>query len=116
MSSATHLGHELHETGTMDYDTRVKKAQFISNSLEIREVFNFASPAEILVAMKVYTCSFYGSNLWVLGGNMSEQVFNAWGTAGGFCLLQYWLRFMVIFFNFREKQILTVFFGQKWLS
>ena len=81
VETATHLGHELHETGTMDYDTRVKKAQFISNSLEIREVFNFASPAEILVAIKVYSCSFYGSNLWELGGNMSQQVFNAWGTA-----------------------------------
>ena len=47
VETATHLGHELHETGTMDYDTRVKKAQFISNSLEIRELFKFTSPAEI---------------------------------------------------------------------
>ena len=76
VETATHLGHELHETGTMDYDTRVKNTQFISNSLEIREVFNFASPAEILVAIKVSTCSFYGSNLWKLGGNMFEQVFD----------------------------------------
>ena len=79
VQNATHLGHELHETGTMEYDTRVKKAQFISNSLEIRELFSFASPVEILRALKVYTCTFYGSNLWELGGSMSEQVYNAWG-------------------------------------
>ena len=49
--------------------------------MEVRELFKFASPAEVLVAMKVYTCSFHGSNLWELGSNMSKQVFNAWGTA-----------------------------------
>ena len=45
---ATHIGHELHESGTMDHDTRVKRAQFISKSLEIRETFSFASPVEIM--------------------------------------------------------------------
>ena len=76
--TATHLGHELHESGTMEYDARVKKAQFISNSLEVREMFSFASPAEVLRTLKVYTCSLYGSNLWELGGDMANQVFNAW--------------------------------------
>ena len=50
--TATHLGHELHESGTMEYDARVKKAQFISNSLEVREMFSFASPAEVLRTLK----------------------------------------------------------------
>ena len=81
VASATHLGHELNETGTMEYDTRIKRAQFISNSLEIRELFSFASPAEVIRALKVYSCSFYGSNLWELGSNMAEKVYNAWGTA-----------------------------------
>ena len=78
--NATHLGHELHESGTMEYDARGKRAQFISNSLEVRELFSFASPLEILRAQKVYTCSFYGSNLWDLGGNMATQVYNSWWT------------------------------------
>jgi hypothetical protein len=80
LSHATHLGHELHESGTMEYDARVKKAQFISNSLEVREMFSFASPAEVLRTLKVYTCSLYGSNLWELGGEMAKQVYNAWWT------------------------------------
>ena len=75
VASATHLGHELNETGTMEYDTRIKRAQFISNSLEIRELFSFASPAEVIRALKVYSCSFYGSNLWELGSNMAEKVY-----------------------------------------
>ena len=37
VSTATHLGHELHESGTMDYDAVVKRATFIQQSVEIRE-------------------------------------------------------------------------------
>ena len=61
--TATYLGHELHESGRMEHDTCVKKAMFISKSLEIRETFSFASPVEIIKAVKVYTGSFYGLNL-----------------------------------------------------
>ena len=53
--TATHLGHELHESGTMDYDTRFKRAQFIGNSLDVTETFKFASLPQILTAVKVYT-------------------------------------------------------------
>ena len=38
------IGHELHESGTMDYDIRVKRGEFISKSTVIRETFFFASP------------------------------------------------------------------------
>ena len=81
VSSATHLGHELHESGTMEHDALVKRAIFIDNTVEIRESFSFASPVEILSAMKVYSCSFYGSMLWDLGGDGARQVYNAWTTA-----------------------------------
>ena len=49
-----HLGHELHESGLMDHDARVKRAQFIDKSTEIRETFAFASPVEVLRAVKVF--------------------------------------------------------------
>ena len=80
VSSATHLGHEFHESGTMDLDTRMKRAEFIRNSTEIRETFSFASPAEVLRAVKVFAGDFYGANLWKLRGPMAEQVFCAWNT------------------------------------
>ena len=49
--SANHLGQELHESGLMEHDASVKKAQFINGN---RESFSFASPVEVLAAFKVY--------------------------------------------------------------
>ena len=39
VESATHLGHELHESGQMDHDVTAKRAQFINKSVEIRNIF-----------------------------------------------------------------------------
>ena len=64
----------------MDFDTKVKRATFIRNSTEIRETFSFASPAEVVRAVKVFAGDFYGANLWKLRGSMAEQVFSAWNT------------------------------------
>ena len=75
-----HLGNTLTEEGTMDQDTAVKRAKFIQSSSEIRELFKFAAPQEILKSLKIYSSSFYGSNLWDLGGNKANQVYNAWNT------------------------------------
>ena len=81
VSSANHLGHELHESGTMELDASIKRATFISKSVEIRELFKFASPVEVLQTMKVNCCSFYGCMLWDLSGSGAGQVYNAWSTA-----------------------------------
>ena len=81
VETASHLGHELHESGSMEHDAKIKKAEFISSSIEIRETFKFASPVEVLKATKVYCSSFYGCMLWDLGGAGAGQVFNAWNTA-----------------------------------
>ena len=81
VETATHLGHELHESGSMEHDAKLKRAEFIDKSMEIRETFNFASPVEVLHALKVYCSSFYGCMLWDLSGAGACQVFNAWNTA-----------------------------------
>ena len=78
--TATHLGHELSETGSMEQDAKVKRATFISRSVEIRETFKFASPVEVLHAMKVYCSSFYGCMLWDLAWEGATHVFNSWNT------------------------------------
>ena len=49
--------------------------------MEIRETFKSAAPSEVLKALKVYSSSFYGSNLWDLGGNKAKQVYTAWSTS-----------------------------------
>ena len=64
----------------MEHDAKVKWAQFISKSTEIRETFSFASPVEVLRAVKVFAGDLYGSNLWQLAGDQAEQVFHAWDT------------------------------------
>ena len=42
VDNAVHLGHELHQLGTMEHDAKVKRAIFIQNSTDIREMFEFA--------------------------------------------------------------------------
>ena len=80
VKTATHLGNELCEDGTMDTDNKQKRAAFISRSLEIREQFDFAHPMETLKAVNLYCCDHYGGMLWDLQGNMASQYFNAWNT------------------------------------
>ena len=80
VESAPHLGHILHESGSMDQDTRCKRASFIDESTQVREAFGFASPSEVLRAVKVYVGSHYGSNLWQLDSEMTNQYFSAWRT------------------------------------
>ena len=36
VSTATHLGHELHETGDMEHDALVKWAAFIDQSVKLK--------------------------------------------------------------------------------
>ena len=80
VKSATHLGNELSEDGSMDMDTKEKTAAFITRSLEIREQFSFAHPMEVLSAVKLYCCDHYGSMLWDLQGDLATKYFNSWKT------------------------------------
>ena len=60
--------------------TNPKRAQFIENSVQIRETFNFANPEEILTAVQVHAGHRYGSMLWDLYGEKAGQVFRSWST------------------------------------
>ena len=79
-TSASHLGHELHESGNMNHDASVKRAEFISKSTDIRETFSFASPVEFLKALKVFAGDMFEVNLWHLRGAQANQMSNAWNT------------------------------------
>jgi hypothetical protein len=80
VESAVHLGHVLHQSGSMEKDIRSKRAGFIDESVHVRESFEFASPVEVLQAVKLYVGSHYGSMLWELGSDMARQYSNAWNT------------------------------------
>jgi hypothetical protein len=81
VKQADHLGNMLTEHGDMDHDAEIKRAKFINSSVEIRETFKSAAPSEVVKALKVYSSSFYGSNLWDLGGDKAKQVYTAWSTS-----------------------------------
>ena len=65
----------------MDHDTVVKKVKFIDDSVEVRTMFKWAAPPDILKALKVYCSTFYGCMLWDLAGDKAIQVYNSWNTA-----------------------------------
>ena len=78
VASATHLGHELHESGEMTYDSKVKRAQYIGKSVEVRESFGFASPPEVLTALNLYCTSYYGCLAgWDLGSAGASAFYSA---------------------------------------
>ena len=77
---ASHLGHEIHQDCTMDMDTRMKRAAFIRNSSDIRNMFSFAMPSEVLRAITIYSTHFYGAMIWDLYGEVACQVYRSWNT------------------------------------
>ena len=78
--TATHLGHELHQSGNMEYDCRIKRAMFIDSSIEIRESFSFALPLHVLKAVQLNSLHCYGGMLWNFGSARTSQFYKAWNT------------------------------------
>ena len=62
----------------MVHDCKVKRAQFIDTSTDIRETFSFAHPDQVLSAVNLYAGHFYGGMLWDFTSNMCNQMFNSW--------------------------------------
>ena len=81
VEQADHLGCTITSDGEMEQDAAIKRAKFIASSSEVREVFKFAAPLELIRALKIYSSSFYGSSLWDLGGEKAHQVYSAWDSA-----------------------------------
>ena len=78
---ATHLGHELHQLCTMEFDANMKRGQFIDNSVKIQETFSFANPPELLQAVQTYAGHWYGAMLWDLYGVKAGQLYRSWNTS-----------------------------------
>ena len=80
VKSANHLGHTLHQDCTMMEDIRCKRINFISESTDIREMFSWAHPMQVVNAIKIYCTSFYGSMLWNLFDEEANKVYKCWNT------------------------------------
>ena len=81
VTSANHIGHTLSQDCTMEEETRSKRMSFITDSTDIREMFAWAHPLQVLEAIRIYCCSFYGSMLWDLYGEEAKKVYRCWNTA-----------------------------------
>ena len=80
VETAQHLGHHLHQSLSMDHDTKLRRAIFISRSVEVRDQFSFAPPAQVLKAVQVFCCDAYGSPLWCLESKSATSFFKAWSS------------------------------------
>ena len=77
---AAHLGHMLHQSGSQELCCSMARASYIGNSNEILNMFEFATPAQILTAVQTYSCALYGSNLWDLYGTAACKLYRSWFT------------------------------------
>ena len=83
---AVHLGHTVTQNLTMDADAEEKRARFISRSVEVRNQFSFAAPAQILKAVRILACDAYGSMLWRLDSPKACSFFKSYTS----CLRRIW--------------------------
>ena len=65
----------------MDNDVTVKRAIFIQNSVNVRTAFGWASPVDVLTAVKLHCTAFYGCMLWDLGSQKAGTVYSSYNTA-----------------------------------
>ena len=80
VKTASHLGHQLSEECTMEQDIRCRRAEFIGNSTDVREMFSFAQPNQVLQAVKTYCCSMHNCMTWPLYSEAAKQFYNCWST------------------------------------
>ena len=80
VNSAEHLGHTLHKDCTMDMDARIKRAAYIDKTSDIRNIFSFAHPVQILKAGQVYCSDAYGFMLYDLSSQGSQSYLKSWNT------------------------------------
>ena len=77
---AEHLGHQLHQSVSMDMDCNRARARFIDKTVDVRDQFSFATPKQQLQMIQVLCCDGYGSMLWDLQSEKAEMFFKSWNT------------------------------------
>ena len=64
----------------MEKDVKIKRAVFIDRTTSIREQFSFADPKQVMQAVALYCCDYYGSMLWNLFSDSTAKYFRCWNT------------------------------------
>ena len=81
VESHIHLGHTVHKDETMSHDVFCKRAEFISKVHAIRQELGSQDPSVLVKLVRIYYCSFYGSNLWDLFSDTTNKLFITWNNA-----------------------------------
>ena len=76
--SAVHLDHSLQANLYFSAEAGVRRAAFISRSVEVWSQCAFAQSAQILTAVKTLCCYAYGSVLWRLDSPYSSSFYSAY--------------------------------------
>ena len=76
-----HLGNTLQSNGSMSKDVSCKRAKFISKIHSLNQEFHYANTSTVLKLYDIYTCDFYGSNLWDLYSRDVQKLLNSWNIA-----------------------------------
>ena len=63
----------------------LKRAQYINTSVDIRDIFSFAEPQQVLQAVNKYVGHHYGSMLWDMESDIFGQYCRAWNTCVKLC-------------------------------
>jgi len=71
-----HLGNTLQSNGSMTKDVSCKRAKFISKIHSLNQEFHYANTSTVLKLYDIYTCDFYGSNLWDLYSRDVKKILN----------------------------------------
>ena len=78
VDSHIHLGHLIHKDETMDHDIFVKRAEFITKIHSIMQELGNQHPTVLVKLIRIYYCSFFGSNLWDLFSIPANRLFKSW--------------------------------------
>ena len=85
VKTATHLGHELSQACNLEFDMKVRRAQYIDRTTDIRDSFEFAHPEQKLKAINVYCGDNYGTMIWPLDSDSAGKYFRCWNRCVKLC-------------------------------
>ena len=71
VTTCLHLGHIMAQDGSMVHDCQAKRAQYIGRTVDIRKMFGFANPTQVLTAIDKYAGDHYSAMLYNLYENSS---------------------------------------------
>ena len=75
-----HLGHTLTDDGKMSKDMNIKRMTYIVKCNDVREKYSFLHPRELQGVILTFCSAFYRSNLWQLGSDEVQKIYNLWNS------------------------------------